>query len=794
MLSAAAWLAVAAAAGARAQDGPPTLDDLGAAWLPANESSGNMPTVTNFWGSATISADPLDALGVATYDAFPFVGWIKTRLSAVDGAGTERLFAPTSSRWFAHHSERLAAAPGMDFTAVEAAVSHRFLFESTATLINVTLRNTGPAPVRLRSLQLILTAGVRTATEMSWIVPLPADDGSWACGVLTSGRGPATSAGVNTPVLRFLDGISRARQVVAAVPPPANFTVFGNWFDSNGTQSCGGNMSWGDVELAGGGGTWTLALASVPDTDILNATAALLGLLADPAAAVAASDAGWAARWAAAFTPGNAHFSGHAPLLAAGSTPAVASFYYMSVLTLLTAQRTHWPQSPLYDDCPRLYAVGQEGPAGGGAPGGRPLGGSAFWIWDEAYASLTLSLLDPAAVRAYLRALLRGVDWRSTNALDLLSGAAIPPWPDGFGGGGAYAFNALQVFTMAAHYVGATNDTAFLEERLGPGPAPQPRALDALADLALYWREFDADGDFLAEYSDDDGNYLECVPHYRGAVAALQGGSAWMMRGLADLLDRVYGGGGGVRATPAELRALAANVSAATRARLYVAGKGHWAAFVAAASPPASPVPTVVDFCHVGRLLRADLSPAQRSEAGTFFLGQLLFPAWTGWLRALAAPDDGPGSQRADHGTTGSYTTWAALSIEALALGDGEWTRALALFSRFAPVLRLGPLGQAGQVQVIGAPGNGTLHPVFKAPQWPFVNIGAASFADVIVRTLFGFAPAWAPATLGELALTPPVGQGGFIGSLAHLRTPLGRLVTVTSDGANLSWAFEGAA
>ena len=180
----------------------------------------------------------------------------------------------------------------------------------------------------------------------------------------------------------------------------------------------------------------------------------------------------WEARWQEAFTPGNAHYSGNAPVLAVSgggdAAAAAAAFYYMSVLTVLTTERVNWPQSALFTDCPRLFAIGQEGLAGGGAPAGRPLGGSAFWSWDEGYASLILSLLDPSAVRAYLRALLRSVDITTTNALDLISGEPILPWPDGFGGGGAYAFNALQLFTMLSQYVTSTNDTAFLDERLGP--------------------------------------------------------------------------------------------------------------------------------------------------------------------------------------------------------------------------------------------------------------------------------------------------------------------------------------
>jgi hypothetical protein len=62
---------------------------------------------------------------------------------------------------------------------------------------------------------------------------------------------------------------------------------------------------------------------------------------------------------------------------------------------------------------------------------------------------------------------------------------------------------------------------------------------------------------------------------------------------------------------------------------------------------------------------------------------------------------------------------------------------------------------------------------------------------NVIVRSLFCFAPRWALVVVGDQALSPPLGQGGFVGSLAHLRTPLGSLVSVASNGSALVWAVE---
>ena len=614
----------------------PSLESLGAEWLGRNVTTGNMPTTTNFFGASTVSADPFDALGVDNFDSFPFVGWLSTRLTA-NYNGTEYYFQPTASRWLAHRTERQAAGSG-PFAAVQAFVGHRFLFESGTTLVTLTLRNTGAAPALLSSLQLLINAGVRTVTGMAWIVPLPTNDGSWACGVMPGGDV------AQTPVLRYLDGISSARMVLTTAPAPHSLTTGAGYaFGSRGSSApCLGTALYGDVVLPPGG-EWNLSLASVPGTNASAATTQLLAVLSNDAgaAAAAASDAAWQARWEEAFTPGNTHYSGNAPVLTSSSSPAVASFYYMAMLTLISTERVNWPSSPLFSDCPRLYAIGQGGPAGGGAPGGRPLGGSAFWIWDQAYASLSLSLLDPAAVKAYLRALLGEVDWTAANALDLLSAQPILPWPDGFGGGGAYFFNALQLFTMASNYVTVTNDTAFLNERLGP---QHGRVVDILVTLALHWQAYDSDDDLLAEYSDSDQNYLECVPHYRGAVAALQSGSVFMMRSLADLIEQLYPNDEPLsRWPPAVLRALADNMTNVTRQRLYLPGQGFWGAFSAAADPPLSPVPTVVDFAHVGRFFRSDLSATERNESASFFTSDLLFPEWTGWLRALATPD-GPGS------------------------------------------------------------------------------------------------------------------------------------------------------
>ena len=134
MLAVWAVFAVCGAGFARAQ--VPALEDMGAVWLAANESSGNPPTQTNFLGASAITADPADALGVDSFDAYPYVGWLRTRVTALDDSGAAVQLLPNGSRWLAHRTERRASwqpaggggGGGGALASVSARVDHRFLF------------------------------------------------------------------------------------------------------------------------------------------------------------------------------------------------------------------------------------------------------------------------------------------------------------------------------------------------------------------------------------------------------------------------------------------------------------------------------------------------------------------------------------------------------------------------------------------------------------------------------------------------------------------------------------------
>lgn len=192
--------------------------------------------------------------------------------------------------------------------------------------------------------------------------------------------------------------------------------------------------------------------------------------------------------------------------------------------------------------------------------------------------------------------------------------------------------------------------------------------------------------DGLADYG-GAANLLECVPTYTHKVPALNAANAWLMREAADVVETTR------PQVAASLRARAANVSAAVRSRLYVAGKGYWAC----EQPDGRLVEVrhVIDFATVGHALADDLSPATAAEMATFFAAELRTP---NWLRALSLSDAAaPQSDRKDHGPYGAYDGWLGESVLALSR-LGRYADALNVTRSMAPVYDRGPGGQSHQV------------------------------------------------------------------------------------------------
>ena len=214
------------------------------------------------------------------------------------------------------------------------------------------------------------------------------------------------------------------------------------------------------------------------------------------------------------------------------------------------------------------------------------------------------------------------------------------------------------------------------------------RAVDWLYDLAGAWRPYARPGSYLPDYCADPNCYLECVPTYVHAVAGLAAANAYMARELGDM-EAARGNASGASA----LRAAADAMAAEAIERLYVAQTnvtgpalgagstapphpgdvGGWWAALDTASGNATEVRHVIDlaytslgFCNRGRPgWPCALDGARAAQMVDFAQRQLVLPSGA-WCRALSLNDSLHHVDRPDHGTTGAYDAWPAMTFDAL--------------------------------------------------------------------------------------------------------------------------------
>ena len=126
--------------------------------------------------------------------------------------------------------------------------------------------------------------------------------------------------------------------------------------------------------------------------------------------------------------------------------------------------------------------------------------------------------------------------------------------------------NDLSLFILAHDYVAVTGDQAFLGEMVGA------RTVDEhLRNLATAWRSLDTRGEGLADYGHVD-NLLECVPSYVHEVVSLNAANVWMMRSMADGMDRTGDHAEAEVWRTRPIRSLRASWGATSPAR----GSGSW--------------------------------------------------------------------------------------------------------------------------------------------------------------------------------------------------------------------------
>lgn len=462
------------------------------------------------------------------------------------------------------------------------------------------------------------------------------------------------------------------------------------------------------LDVAGAGATATWAAALGPhrklrigivcaygdsDREVTARAAAAAQGFSD---ALAQVEHGYRDRWQAMFTPGNRHFSGHLPVLAARDAGIGRSYYMAALLALYLRNVRVSASEPVF------------------LTGGPRLGPTTTFFWDHTEWSRLYALLEPAGMRSWLlRALATPYD--RAFGLDTKNGGPL---------GNQYAANDYSLFRLVEHYVAVTGDTGFLAAEAG--------GITVLAHadrLAHGWRarRTAATGGILADFGADPWTLLECVPGYTNVVASFNAAYAGMMRSLADL-RRLLGDDEAAAAADAE-----ADTLARAAVRLAAPG-GRWQVRHPGKTDT---IGHCLDFGLVAAHLHHDLSEAQRDAAVRFASRELLASTW---MRALALDDPAaPLANRPDHGSAGAFCAWPGVTAYGLAkLGRRDLAAGL-----LSVVHESGSGALWGQAMEIIVDASGTRVRVAEDGASNRDSIAGVATAEAVVAGLFGFEPSY---------------------------------------------------
>jgi len=624
---------------------PPPLDALTSDWL-AVTALRHLPAISNFWGGVNVSSN---VLGVNNFTLAPYVQSGSAIDLTVDGVGINA----THNRWSAYEILRKATtAKGL---TVQTAT--RLAFEANRVLTQLTVTNPTTAAVT-STFSANLNPRIRKRTNgWTWSAPRPGDSNF-------------TGRAVGSPTTNVMvSDNSSAAVTVFAVSGGATLAVSGT----------GGTASWNLTIAAGATQTINIVMA-IGDTStgqalvnvsegqsVTNAANTALTNFTSAFAAVATS---WSARWTAAFTSGNTHYSGSLPVLSPENTPtgnAIARLYYMSILSVLACQRTNLGpafntllgRTGTFSGIDRVYATG-----------GPEYSNTVTYFWDTSYASVILTLLDPVQFKKMTDY------WMTKNiygcyAVDWVEGGTNGPW---------YSANDLTTFSTILNYINYSGDRAYLNTTIN-----SKTVLQRLTESSTHWQTLVPAGQKLADYGLNH-NLLEVLPKYEHQVASFNAANVWMMNQAADMQQAA-----GNTTTAATLRSSASALLTEVLA-LYVPGKGFWNC--RNTDGTLTEVRTVLDFGIGANLIADKLTSTQKTEMRNFVNTELLDGDW---MRALSMSDSMAPVNRVDHGTSGAYGAWPALTAQTFAK-FGDYAGLRTQLAAYSNVTTKGPLTQAHQL------------------------------------------------------------------------------------------------
>ncbi|MFE6996185.1 hypothetical protein ACFVAE_09530 [Microbacterium sp. NPDC057659] len=653
----------------------PTVEDLAADAVTHHYDDMIAPSgLTNMLGTVRVDHD-LTAISAVQ---FPPVSQALTQTAAlfVDG----RLFAsygvPVTHEWRPDRVVRRAVLPGLEIETTTVCVPGK-----TAAAIDIAVRNTGSAD---RDVRLGLSAAARvTRSADAWLdAESPSERDSAA---VDGERLLFSSADAAAWSVQGLTGGTAALSGVAELPDQFDTGIGGN--------GRGGELTVVLAVPAGGvARTGYVHAIGLSEQDAADAYAAVAS---DVSGAVASAEQFWNRQLTAAFTPGDAEFSGALPVLDTSSTP-LRRLYWWAALGLIWFRRDFAGNvlGRSYDTLMPNYW------------------GTTTFIWDYSLSSVSHALLDPAEMRNQVRHWI-SLDIHSHFGTSSLTGGPVGRW---------YSVNDYAMTRLVHDYVRFTGDTGFLDEVVG-----DVTVAESVRQWATAWKALRRDT-ALADYGEID-NLLECVSSYTHEVAGLNAANVWSMRAAADLAE--------LRGDAASAEGLRAEASALLPSVIdrYLPGTGIFAA----GQPDGTrlPVRHCYDFSVVGTTIADDLAPEVRAEMVAFFEREL---QTENWMRALSPWDpDASYSPRPDHQWNGAYPAWPADAGRALAaLGAPDvltgWIEGL---SRSA---NQGPMGQAHFVEeaVPGISGGARKAP----PQLPYIIDWSCSssgaWIELVIEALFG--------------------------------------------------------
>ena len=429
----------------------------------------------------------------------------------------------------------------------------------------------------------------------------------------------------------------------------------------------------------------------------------------------------WEQCWQAAFTPGNAQFSGHYPTLI---TPdeKLRRVYYEGALASFELMRTD------------LHTANITFPTAGPQ---RVL--TLSYFWDTEMFSGAWAMLDPSSLRKNLE------HWLTLNlhaqvyGFDNLSLQGGEKW---------YAANDWSAFRTLDAYISVTGDVGFLKEVING-----KTVLEHLVSIATAYRDLTR-GQILADYGENT-NLLECAPNYEYRVPSFNAANVLMLRRAADYLDNA---GDSVRANA--LRADAVKIRDAVL-KLYVPGEGVWMA--EHRDGQKVQLRHCLDYIMVGRAMGDDLTPQMKSDMTAFVERELICG---NWFRAMSLKDIAAAkSDRPDHGPKGSYDGWPPLTMEVMCR-FGAFDSALRFLHSTEAVTHESTFSQSHEfVADPKAPGRQMVRVAARGGQ-DFNEVCGAAFMQTVINGFFGF-DAEVPGD--KFDLLAPHAPRGFLGQLRNV-------------------------